>query len=238
MQQQKKQLQTRNRLAAFNSSLCMKGIHVIKTGVFGVNSLIVPLEGKKCFVVDPATCAISRDEKAVVSYLHDKKLECTGIVLTHSHFDHITGIAEVKKAFPNALVLIHKNEYAEIQNPPGAMTVAVLKFFDCTQLLPIVVGQPSAEIPLEDGQTLSCIGADKWRVIHTPGHTPGSICLYNKENKLLITGDTLFDCGGRGRTDMYGGDTAEIIRSISMLRKIIPAGTTVYPGHENFGFSF
>ena len=81
-----------------------------------------------------------------------------------------------------------------------------------------------------------------WKVIHTPGHTPGSICLYNKafnnEKGALISGDTLFDYGGYGRTDMAGGDEAQIMHSLELLRQTIPAGTLVYPGHDSFGFSF
>ena len=76
------------------------------------------------------------------------------------------------------------------------------------------------------------LGGQNWKVISTPGHTPGSICLYNKEEKILISGDTLFAYGGYGRTDMAGGDEAQIIHSLAMFRENIPAGTHVYPGHD------
>ena len=76
-------------------------IHVLHTGVFKVNTLVVPLEGGKCFIVDPAACALSGDENLILDYLKAHKLECEGIVLTHSHFDHITGIAPLKAAFPS-----------------------------------------------------------------------------------------------------------------------------------------
>ena len=214
----------------------MKKIHVIRTGALEVNTLIVPVAEKKCFVVDPAGCSFSKDESVVVDWIKKEGLECTGIVLTHSHFDHITGIAPVKEAFPKAPVLIHQAEYEEMQNPPGPMGASVISFFGISQFISIISKQPSAEIALTDGQTLECIEAPDWKVVHTPGHTPGSICLYNAKEGLLISGDTLFDDGGYGRTDMAGGDFCLLKKSLSKIRTTIPAGTKVYPGHESFGF--
>ena len=214
----------------------MKDIHVIRTGMLAVNTLVVPVGEKKCFVVDPAACSLSSDETVIVDYLKKQKLECTGIVLTHSHFDHITGIEQLKRAFPKAPVLIHQAEYEEMQNPPGPMGASVISFFGISQFIPIISKQPSAEIALTDGQTLECIEAPDWKVIHTPGHTPGSICLYNEKDGLLISGDTLFDYGGYGRTDMAGGDEALIKKSLAKIHSTIPAGTKVYPGHESYCF--
>ncbi len=210
----------------------MKQLYVLRTGVFGVNTLVVPLEDGKCFVVDPAACALSRDENKIVDFLRSKKLECQAIVLTHSHFDHITGIAPLKEAFPSAQIAIHEAEYTEMQTPPGPMNQAVIRFFGALELLDVVSQQPPADKALKNGENFF-----GWKVIHTPGHPPGSICLYNQQEALLITGDTIFDYGGYGRTDMYGGDEAEIMHSLELLRKTIPAGTKVYPGHDSFGFS-
>ena len=215
----------------------MKQLYVVRSGVFGVNTIIVPLEDGKCFVVDPAACALSRDENKIVDFLRSKKLECVLIVLTHSHFDHITGIAPLKKKFPNAEVAIHEAEYAEMQTPPGPMGAAVISFFGAMELLNEVAKQPSATRALKSDESIF-----GWKVIHTPGHTPGSICLYNKDffdgEGALISGDTIFDYGGYGRTDMAGGDEAQIMHSLEVLRRTIPAGTKVYPGHDSFGFSF
>jgi len=214
-------------------------IHVIRTGPLRVNTLIVSCGEKRVFVVDPAACLLSGDENKIVDYLHNKKLECIGIVLTHSHFDHITGINIVKKAFPKAPVLIYESEAAELSSPPGPMNTSVLQLFGMYDLLSLVGKQPAADILLKDGQTLACLGpaCEKWKVLHTPGHTPGSICLYNSKEKILISGDTLFAYGGYGRTDMYGGDEGEILHSLSFIRENIPSGTIVYPGHDEFGFS-
>lgn len=202
-------------------------IHIIRTGLLRVNTLVVPLGNGRCFVVDPAACAYSKDEQAVIDYLKANKLDCTAIILTHSHFDHITGIAPLKAAFPAAKIAIHKSEINELANPPGPMNDSVLTFFGMPDLLVEVEKQPAADTILTDGMEI-----EGWRVIHTPGHTPGSICLYNAAEKALISGDTMFAYGGYGRTDMYGGDEAQLVHSLALLRKTIPAGTHVYPGHD------
>jgi len=218
-------------------------IHVIRTGVFRVNTIIVPAGEKHCFVVDPAACVLSGDQNVIVDYLKKKKLTCDAVVLTHSHFDHITGIAEIKNAFPSCKIAIFESEAGELQNPPGPMNDSVIRYFGALELLDMVSKQPGADTLLKDGQNLSSLAPSiteysEWKVIHTPGHTPGSICLYNKKEGILISGDTLFAYGGYGRTDMYGGNEAEIIKSLSRLKNVVEPGTKVYPGHDEFGFMF
>ncbi len=215
-------------------------IHVLHTGVFKVNTLVVPCEGGKCFIVDPAACRLSGDENLILDYLKAHKLECKGIVLTHSHFDHITGIAPLKTAFPEAKVYVHEAEAAELggSGAAGPMNQSVLQFFGAPELLEVVGQQPAADLLMREGMTVF-----GWKVLHTPGHTPGSVCLFKANatddgRGILISGDTLFDYGGYGRTDMYGGDELEIQKSLARLQRDIPAGTLVYPGHDNFGFSF
>ena len=214
-------------------------IHVIPTGILRVNSLIVPTEKNHCFVVDPADCKFTGDENRILDYLRAHKLECEGIVLTHSHFDHITGIATIKAAFPAAKIYIHEAEADEVNGSgiPGPMNQSVLRFFGASELTETVGSQPAADTLLKDGMTIF-----GWKVFHTPGHTPGSICLYKEGageegQGLLISGDTLFAYGGYGRTDMYGGDEDEIQKSLARLQRDIPAGTLEYPGHDGFGFA-
>lgn len=207
--------------------------HVIRTGILDVNTVIVPLDDKKCFVVDPAACALRGDESKIVDYLRAQNLDCLAILLTHSHFDHIMGIAPVKNAFPDAQIAIHEAEFSELTNPPGPMGRAVLSFFGMQDFLREVSNQPSAERALKDGEDFF-----GWKVIHTPGHTPGSICLYNQNDGLLISGDTIFERGGYGRTDMAGGNEAQLLLSLELLRKTIPEGTPVYQGHGAPCFSY
>ena len=198
------------------------------------------MENGQCFVVDPAGCSLSGDANVVTDYLKAHKLECAGIVLTHSHFDHITGIAPIKAAFPAAKIALHEAEINELNGSgvPGPMNNSVLHFFGAPDLISVVAEQPAADTPLSEG--MSIFG---WTVLHTPGHTPGSVCLYKSAagehgEGVLISGDTLFDYGGCGRTDMYGGDEVEIRKSLARLQREVPAGTLVYPGHDSFGFMF
>ena len=214
-------------------------IHVLHTGVFNVNTLVVPFEDGKCFVVDPAACALSGDQSLITDYLKAHKLELAGIVLTHTHFDHITGVSALKNAFPEAKVYVHEAEAGELgAGAAGPMNSSVLRFFGAPELLEVVGQQPAADKLMREG--MSVFG---WKVLHTPGHTPGSVCLFKADatddgRGILISGDTLFDYGGYGRTDMYGGDELEIQKSLARLQRDIPAGTLVYPGHDSFGFSF
>ena len=100
----------------------MEDIHVIRTGLLAVNTLIVPIgkeTPKKVFVVDPATSDFSRDTNKVVEYLQKNKLECVGILLTHTHFDHIMGVKVIKDAFPNAKIAVPttiKRKFLAISN--------------------------------------------------------------------------------------------------------------------------
>ena len=223
MQLPKKLQQTKSRLEIFNLQ-----IKQMQTGVFSVNTLVVPFENNKCFIVDPAACEVSGDETKILDYLSKNSLECAGIVLTHTHFDHITGISIVKKAFPKAVIAVHRDEAVELGGScVGPMNTALLEFFGAQELLAQVAAQPLAERLLEEGDNFF-----GWKVLHTPGHSPGSICLYNTEEGILLSGDTMFAYGGYGRTDMFGGNEAQIHKSLARLQKEIPSGTRVFPGHE------
>jgi glyoxylase-like metal-dependent hydrolase (beta-lactamase superfamily II) len=156
------------------------------------------------------------------------------------------GIAAIKKAFPNVKIAVHKDEAAELSSAPGRMNCDILSMFGMDFLIQALSLLPCADILLENSINLSILSDDedlkkellKWKVIHTPGHSPGSVCYYNEIAQLLISGDTLFDYGGYGRTDMTGGDELLIQKSLNMLGKTIKKGTKVYPGHDSFGFSF
>lgn len=206
-------------------------IQTLQTGVLGVNTYIVYTSENKCFVVDPASCKLSGDETKILDFLSENHLECEGIVITHSHFDHVTGILPLQKKFPNVKIAIHKAESQDLQNNCGDANSSMLSSFGMHSYIDEVAKQPSANVLLQEGD--DWFG---WKVLHTPGHSPGSICLYNKEENALITGDTMFANGGYGRTDFVGGDSLLLIQSLGRLQDEIPAGTLVYPGHDEFGF--
>jgi len=122
------------------------------------------------------------------------------IILTHYHFDHVTFASKLREK-TGAKILIHKKEKDFIEFEP--------------------------DIFLKDGDTIELDDA-KLKVIHTPGHTPGSICLLGEN--FIFTGDTLFK-EGFGRTDLPGGSETDLIESLKKLKNIIKKGMKIYPGH-------
>ncbi|MBQ7159972.1 MAG: MBL fold metallo-hydrolase [Treponema sp.] len=222
-------------------------IKLLQTGPLGVNTFIVPLAKDKVFVVDPASCAYSGDERIVSRYLAQEKLEPLAIVLTHGHFDHVAGLPFLSKTYPDIQIVIHKDDAEMIGADSGRLqgqSLAQMGFYDFTKSVSLL---PEPTSFLEANKTLAdCIKTDDegvkvalslWEVLHTPGHTRGSCCLYNETEKLLISGDTLF-FQSWGRTDLYGGSESQIRQSLRYLAKTVTDDTRVYPGHDDIGFLF
>jgi hydroxyacylglutathione hydrolase len=139
------------------------------------------------------------DVDQIVSAVEKQGLEIETIVNTHTHGDHTAGNAKLK-SLTGAKIIIHALDAA---------------------------GYPAADVLLEDEKTLQ-LGEITFDVIHTPGHTPGGICLYAQGN--LFTGDTLF-VGDSGRTDLPGGDRPTLGKSIRRLMQL-PDDTVIWPGHD------
>lgn len=223
----------------------MPDITVIHTGPFLVNTLIIPVSGKYVLIVDPAACELSGDKHKITSYIAGAGLVPVAVVLTHGHFDHVSGLPALKNCFPDIPVVIHKNDREMIGFASADVQSRCLAQMGLNQFLPAVSNLPEPSGFLDDGKTLcDCIPLDsefdelkKWKVIHTPGHTPGSVCLYNEADRCLVSGDTLF-YHSFGRTDLYGGNESDIYRSLDKLRSVIKGDTLVYPGHEYYGFRF
>jgi glyoxylase-like metal-dependent hydrolase (beta-lactamase superfamily II) len=142
--------------------------------------------------------------------------EACCIIITHAHPDHIAALGRVSLLDTTA-VLMHAADAEAI----GTWTAAA-PIFGASTL------QFHVDQLLGDGQTID-LGDSVLRVIHTPGHTLGSICLYEADSKSLFSGDTVFPHGGIGRTDLPGGSSQDLIRSISKLAKLDVR--VLYPGH-------
>lgn len=175
----------------------------ICVGPLQTNCYIVEDEtpnGRFCAVVDPGD-----DPKTIEENL---PLSLTHIILTHAHFDHVGALEAVHKAHPTALFAVGEHEPLD----------SVYTFYSHPDLIihPI-------DVRLVDGSTIG-----PFKVIHTPGHTKGSICLYSAKDQLLLSGDTLF-CGGYGRTDL-GGSMLDMQTSLARLAELPPT-TKVLPGH-------
>ena len=137
------------------------------------------------------------------------------VINTHCHFDHIGG----NGYFLEAKIGIHEIEVPVLEQGDPVRSVA--DFFD-GKLHPKKV-----ELRLKEGNVLK-LGKHSFEIIHTPGHTPGSICLYDKTAKLLVSGDTLFS-NGVGRTDLPGGDQNKLVDSLNRLSKL--KVDKILPGH-------
>jgi len=153
--------------------------------------------------------------KNIKKYIDPKEIQM--IVLTHCHHDH-TGAAPAIKEATGAKLMIDKCEVGLLGD--DLTTLAYL----FGQLAP----ECRPDEVLTDGMVLD-IGEWKLQVMETPGHSLGSICLYEPTAKVLFSGDTVFPDGNIGRTDLYGGNTQELIRSIEKLMKLDVK--VMYPGH-------
>ena len=179
---------------------------------FGTNTwLLWDDNSKDALLVDPA--AASSD---LLKHIRDLQLSVKYIVNTHGHGDHIGGNAFFRKEL-GAQVLIHSAD--------AQLLTDNRRNFSEYMGIPLNCGK--ADILAEDGQLLT-LGKEEVRVIHTPGHTPGGICLL--AGNFLISGDTLFE-QSIGRTDFPGGNHAQIIASIKNKLFVLPDETVVYPGH-------
>lgn len=224
----------------------------MQTGPFRVNTLVVHLEGPFVFIVDPAGCDFSGDTYTLSRFLEQNGLKVVLVVLTHGHFDHISGLKKIKSDFPEAPVLIHQKDSVFIGSQGDEWQRRSLEMMAFEEFIPYVSGLPEADAFLCDGKSLwECAfegrsvskeisGLKKklqeWVVMHTPGHSLGSSCVYSKTERTLIAGDTLF-YQSWGRTDLPGGDETTIWKSLRRIYHELEGDTLVYPGHDYAGFT-
>lgn len=191
-----------------------------------VLSTVSGLYATNCYIIrDTASgdaaavdCAVFND--GYKTFLEENGIEkLKYIILTHGHFDHVCGVAQLK-AKTGAKLCIHENDLPclsdEDENLNSQVDYAV--FTPC-----------EADILLKDGDTLP-FGDTEIKIMHTPGHTRGSICLFIEDS--IFSGDTLFRLS-MGRTDLPGGSTRQLFSSLEALGKI-PGDYAVYPGHGEF----
>jgi glyoxylase-like metal-dependent hydrolase (beta-lactamase superfamily II) len=187
---------------------------ILPVGVLQCNCSVFGDETtRQAIVIDPG------DEiHRILEVLQRHSLTVTAIVITHAHIDHIGGAQKLKLA-TGAPVYMNLHD-TELQ--------AMLD----VQATWVGMRTPEAvaiDAPLKDGDKL-LIGATEVHVLHTPGHTPGSICLWMPAERKLVAGDTLFR-DSIGRTDLPGGDGRQILRSIHDQLLPLPGDTEVFPGH-------
>lgn len=167
---------------------------------------------RNCAVIDPAF-----DSSKILDAVKEAGYTITHVINTHGHSDHTSANAAIIEA-TGATLCIHKDDAGQVVNMLNKALSRVLGGKE----------SPKADQLLEDGDTIR-IGETELKVIHTPGHTPGSICIYAEGN--LFTGDTLF-VGAVGRTDLPGGSTGKLLSSIREKLYSLPDDTRVWPGHD------
>ena len=146
-----------------------------------------------CAVIDPGS-----ESNTIIEYLRKNNLAPQYILLTHGHFDHVTALPQLAKAFPDAVTAIHREDASYLETDPGQF--------------------------LEEGDIVGPL-----RILHVPGHTPGSVAFHAQEDGVLFSGDTLFR-GDRGRTDLPGGSEPQLKKSLARLLAM-DGSIRVLPGH-------
>lgn len=181
------------------------------------NCYIVSDETKECMIVDCGAASVM-EQKAISDYISEERLKPVLYVLTHGHFDHVMGGKWLYETYGLQPTICERDAelYKNFRKDSADMGYRV--DYD----LPII-GRC-----VNDGDTVT-FGNTTFKVIHTPGHSKGSVVYYCKEENIAFTGDTLFR-GSIGRTDLPGGSMFQMINSLRLLEQL-PDETKIYPGH-------
>ena len=189
----------------------MAKIHTIVVGTLQTNCYILQSDAT-AIIIDPGD-----EPERIVRFLNDIKVKPSKIVVTHTHFDHVLGVDSIRTEL-NIPFLIHRDDLSMLES----MQNRVRQFMGFE-----VPPPPKVDGYLKDGELLK-LGDETIRVLHTPGHSPGSISLSGDE--YVLTGDALFN-QSIGRTDLPGGDLNTLVHSIRERLFKLGDETVVYPGH-------
>ncbi len=196
--------------------LCIKK----SVGLMGVNCYILG-DSNEAIIVDPGS-----DAEGITETLRENNIKAKYIVLTHCHFDHIMAVEELASKTGVKLIAC--------QSEKENLMRSDINYTDRYSRKPIEL---VADIYVKAGDVIKS-GGYEFKIIETPGHTSGSMCLYCEKEKLLISGDTLF-FASVGRCDLATGNEAELIKSIKIKLFALPDDVVVLPGHgENTSIGY
>lgn len=195
----------------------MLTVHCFTYNPFQENTYLLINEKKECIIIDPG-CYFENERKEFLQYIHENDLSPVGLLNTHCHLDHIFGNKLSARTWKLELE-IHPLEQPVLDAAPQ---------FGLMYNIPFEPSSPPARF-LEDGQQIVW-GADRLEVILAPGHSPGSVCFFCREQAFIISGDVLFH-ESIGRSDLPGGDPDVLLRSIRQRLYVLDDNVQVYPGH-------
>lgn len=200
-------------------------IKTIITSPFQQNTRILACEETRLAVcIDPGD-----DSPEIADFIKNNNLELQAITLTHAHLDHIGGVSDLHKHFPNAEIILHKADeglYYGLPEQPLFMGIAPHQLKDLGLDFD---APPSLTRNWQDGEIYT-VGNLNFKIRHTPGHAPGHVIFVEESERKMFSGDCLF-AGSIGRTDLPGGSFDQLISSINDI--ILPFGDDclVYSGH-------
>lgn len=187
------------------------------SGMLMVNTyLVIDENTKKGFIVDPGGF-----DKKLCSVVEQSGISLEYIILTHGHVDHIGGVEDYRKKFPQIKVIAAKAELEMLKNPD----------FNMSNMMGMSPVSLVPDITVVEGDCIS-VGDIDIRFVMTPGHSPGGMCIIIDKEKVVFSGDTLF-AQSIGRTDFPGCSFEKLINSIKEKLFVLDDDTVVYPGHMN-----
>lgn len=184
---------------------------------FQENTYLLSDENKNAIIIDPGMYG-AQELKKMIDYIQQNELKPQQVLLTHAHLDHIFGLKSFLKEYDLPFFL-HEKEL-----PVYNTAEAVAANYG------VALSLPSRQFDLISENDKVSFGGEDLEIRFAPGHSPGSICFYSQENNWIISGDVLFQ-NSIGRTDLPGGDTDTLLKSVQTQLFTLPDETTVYSGH-------
>ena len=193
-------------------------IKVFEFNPIAVNTYVLHDKGE-CVIID-AACFYPDEQRTLLNYILDKNLVVKHVLNTHLHFDHLFGVNFMESQF-NVQMQAHKADEFLLEGMADQMTMFGFK----------VNGnyKPTIGKYIDEGDEIE-FGNQNLSILHVPGHSPGSVAFYNKEENVIISGDALFN-GSIGRTDLPQGNHQQLLEAVRSKLFTLPGKTIVYPGH-------